>query len=139
MKRSTIIVLAAVLLLIVGSGGIFVACKGIERYKAKQNQEFRFEGTMGKAAEGFQIDSFRRHMLADDVLEHVIEEHKLIDLWQLKDLEAAKARIRGKFSVSLENAEVKVSYQDKSKQTAHEILKLIVQRYYEKLKAAGGA
>ena len=139
MKRSTIIVLAAVLLLIVGSGGIFVACKGIERYKAKQNQEFRFEGTMGKAAEGFQIDSFRRHMLADDVLEHVIEEHKLIDLWQLKDLEAAKARIREKFSVSLENAEVKVSYQDKSKQTAHEILKLIVQRYYEKLKAAGRA
>lgn len=78
-------------------------------------------------------------MLADDVLEHVIEEHKLIDLWQLKDLETAKTRIREKFSVSLENAEVKVSYQDKSKQTAHEILKLIVQRYYEKLKAAGGA
>ena len=52
-------------------------------------------------------------------------------------MEAAKTRIREKFSVSLENAEVKVSYQDKSKQTAHEILKLIVQRYYEKLKAAG--
>ena len=137
MKRSTIIVLAAVVLLIVGSGGIFVAYKVYKKHQAKQNQEFRFEGTMGKAAEGFQLDSFRRHMLADDVLEDVIEENKLIDLWQLKDMEAAKTRIREKFSVSLENAEVKVSYQDKSKQTAHEILKLIVQRYYEKLKAAG--
>ena len=139
MKRNTTIALAAVLLLVLGSGGLFVAYKGYKKYQARQNQEFRYEGTMGKAAEGFQVEAFKRHLLKDDALEHVITEQKLIDLGGLDDMEAAKIRIRAKFEVELENAEVKVSYQDKSKQIAHDILKAIVQRHYEQLQAAGKA
>jgi hypothetical protein len=139
MKRNTTIALAAVLLLVLGSGGLFVAYKGYKKYQARQNQEFRYEGTMGKAAEGFQVEAFKRHLLKDDALEHVITEQKLIDLWGLDDMEAAKIRIRAKFEVELENAEVKVSYQDKSKQIAYDILKAIVQRHYEQLQAAGKA
>ncbi len=139
MKRNTTIALAAVLLLVLGSGGLFVAYKGYKKYQARQNQEFRYEGTMGKAAEGFQVEAFKRHLLKDDALEHVITEQKLIDLWGLDDMEAAKIRIRAKFEVELENAEVKVSYQDKNKQIAHDILKAIVQRHYEQLQAAGKA
>lgn len=136
MKRNTTIALAAVLLLILGSGGLFVAYKGYKKYQARQNQEFRYEGSMGKAAEGFQLEAFKRHLLRDDAIEHVIKEQKLIDLWGLEDIEEAKIRIRSKFDVKLDNAEVKVSYQDKNKQTAHDILKAIVQRYYEQLQAA---
>ena len=139
MKRNTTIALAAVLLLVLGSGGLFVAYKGYKKYQARQNQEFRYEGTMGKAAEGFQVEAFKRHLLKDDALEHVITEQKLIDLWGLDDMEAAKIRIRAKFEVKLENAEVKVSYQDNNKQIAHDILKAIVQRHYEQLQAAGKA
>ena len=91
---------------------------------------------MGKAVEGFQLEAFKRHLLRDDAIEHVIEEQKLIELWGLEDVEAAKIRIRSKFGVKLENAEVKVSYQDKDKQVAHDILKAIIQRYYEQLQAA---
>jgi len=139
MKRNTTIALAAVLLLVLGSGGLFVAYKGYKKYQARQNQEFRYEGTMGKAAEGFQVEAFKRHLLKDDALEHVITEQKLIDLLGLDDMEAAKIRIRAKFEVKLENAEVKVSYQDKNKQIAHDILKAIVQRHYEQLQEAGKA
>ncbi len=136
MKRNTTIALAAVLLLVLGAGGLFVAYKGYKRYQARQNQEFRYEGTMGKAAEGFQIEAFKRHLLRDDALEHVIKENKLIEVWGLENMEDAKIRIRAKFDVKLENAEVKVSYQDKDKQTAHDVLKAIVQRHYEKLQAS---
>lgn len=136
MKRNTTIALAAVLLLVLGTGGLFVAYKGYKRYQARQNQEFRYEGTMGKAAEGFQIEAFKRHLLRDDALEHVIKENKLIEVWGLENMEDAKIRIRAKFDVKLENAEVKVSYQDKDKQTAHDVLKAIVQRHYEKLQAS---
>ena len=136
MKRNTTIALAAVLLLVLGAGGLFVACKGYKRYQARQNQEFRYEGTMGKAAEGFQIEAFKRHLLRDDALEHVIKENKLIEVWGLENMGDAKIRIRAKFDVKLENAEVKVSYQDKDKQTAHDVLKAIVQRHYEKLQAS---
>ena len=136
MKRNTTIALAAVLLLVLGAGGLFVAYKGYKRYQARQNQEFRYEGTMGKAAEGFQIEAFKRHLLRDDALEHVIKENKLIEVWGLENMEDVKIRIRAKFDVKLENAEVKVSYQDKDKQTAHDVLKAIVQRHYEKLQAS---
>lgn len=136
MKRNTTIALAAVLLLVLGAGGLFVAYKGYKRYQARQNQEFRYEGTMGKAAEGFQIEAFKRHLLRDDALEHVIKENKLIEVWGLENMGDAKIRIRAKFDVKLENAEVKVSYQDKDKQTAHDVLKAIVQRHYEKLQAS---
>jgi len=136
MKRNTTIALAAVLLLVLGAGGLFVAYKGYKRYQARQNQEFRYEGTMGKAAEGFQIEAFKRHLLRDDALEHVIKENKLIEVWGLENMEDAKIRIRAKFDVKLENAEVKVSYQDKDKQIAHDVLKAIVQRHYEKLQAS---
>ncbi len=135
MKRNTTIALAAVLLLILGTGGLFVAYKGYKKYQARQNQEFRYEGTMGKPSEGFQLDAFKRHLLRDDVLEHVIVEHKLQGAWGLNDAEAAKIRMRSKFDVRLVDAEVKVSYRDKNQEIAHNILKAIVQRYYEQLKA----
>ncbi|MDG1357949.1 MAG: hypothetical protein P8P36_07130 [Akkermansiaceae bacterium] len=136
MKRNTTIALAAVLLLILGTGGWIVAYKGYKKYQARQNQEFRYEGTMGKPAQGFQLDAFKRHLLRDDAIEHVIVEQKLVDAWGLDDLEAAKIRMRSKSDVNLVNAELKVSYQDKNKQIAHDILKAIVQRYYEQLQAA---
>lgn len=139
MKRSTTVVLVSILLVLVGTGSLFIAYKGYRKYQAKQNQEYRFEGTMGNAPQGFELDIFRQYLLADEVLNPVIEELNLINEWDLNDMESAKRRIREKFNVRLENVQVKVSYQDKSKDLAHNVLNAIIKHYRDRLRSAGGA
>lgn len=136
MKRSTTVVLVSILLVLVGTGSLFVAYKGWRKYQAKQNQEFRFEGTVGNASQGFQLDVFRQYLLTDEVLNPVIEELNLVNEWEMSDVETAKRRIREKFNVRLENAQVKVSYQDKNKEIAHNVLKAIIKHYRERLQEA---
>jgi len=94
---------------------------------------------MGNAPQGFELDIFRQYLLADEVLNPVIEELNLINEWDLNDMESAKRRIREKFNVRLENVQVKVSYQDKSKDLAHNVLNAIIKHYRDRLKSAGGA
>ena len=94
---------------------------------------------MGNAPQGFQLDIFRQYLLADEVLNPVIEELNLVDEWEMNDVETAKRRIREKFNVRLDNTQVKVSYQDRSKDLAHNILRAIIKNYRDRLKAVEGA
>ncbi|MCP5538103.1 MAG: hypothetical protein H7A51_17960 [Akkermansiaceae bacterium] len=134
MKRNTTFSLVAFILVVLGGVGMFVAYKGYKKYKAKQNQEFRFEGTMGKAREGFDKEIFKQAVLSEDTLDKVVESHQLVDVWGVADAAAAKERIKQKFTVKLEAMVVKVTYQDKNKDLAQKILQSIVSSYYEKVK-----
>ena len=53
------------------------------------------------------------------------------------DVEAAKKHIRAKFIVTMEDSVVRVSYQDKNQQVAHDILQAIIQSYRQKMDEAG--
>lgn len=121
---------ALFLVLIVGAGAAYWAVK---KYKEKQRQEFRFEGTMGKAREGFDKEEFKTAVMADELLDQVIEKHQLLAVWGSNDTAAAKARLRTKFTITLEGQTVKVGYQDKNKELAKAVLQSIVQGYYEKV------
>lgn len=137
MQRSWKILLVAFLLAVLGTGGLFVAYKGYRKYQAMQHQEYRCEGALGKAPDGFKLEMFKEFVLADEILEDLIQEKNLVELWDSVDAEAAKKRIRAKFIVTMEDSVVKVSYQDKNQQVARDILQTIVQRYREKMDEAG--
>ncbi|MBT8045403.1 MAG: hypothetical protein KJO79_10670 [Verrucomicrobiae bacterium] len=137
MKRNTIYAYAAICLVLLGGAGMYVGYKGYKKYKAKQNQEFRYQGTMGKAREGFDKEKFKDSILADALIDQVIEDNRLLDAWGMTDAEAAKSRIREKFLVTVTAMEVKVSYQDKDKAIAKSILESIVNNYYKQAKPTG--
>ena len=134
MNRNTKLSIAALLLVVLGIGGLFVGYKGYKKYKAKQNQEFRFEGTMGQVRDGFDKDVFKQAMLTDELLDAVIEKHALVELWETGDTATAKAKIREKFIVKVDAMIVKVSYQDKNKELSKAVLQSIVNGYYAKVK-----
>lgn len=120
-----------------GTAGLFLAYKGYVKYQVRQNQEFRYEGTLGRAPDGFKLEMFKEFVLADAILDAVISEMNLVEVWGSGDAEAAKKRIREKFNVTMEDYLVKVSYQDRNKQIAHDLLHFIVQRYRAKMEEAG--
>lgn len=137
MNRNTKLAIVALLLVVLGTGGLFVGYKGYRKYQAKQNQEFRFEGTMGQARDGFDKEVFKKGILADELLDAVIEKHQLVELWGMGDAATAKAKINQKFIVKLDAMVVKVSYQDKNKDLAKAILQSIVNGYYAKMQGGG--
>ena len=122
---------ALFLVVIVGAGAAYWAVK---KYRAKQRQEYRFEGTMGQAKAGLDKAVFKEAMLPDVVLEKVIEEHQLVGVWKLDGVDAAKQRIREKFSVKVDELQVKVSFVDRDQVIAEKVLKSIVTAYYAKVK-----
>lgn len=137
MKRSLKILLVAFLLVILGVGGLFAAYKGYRKYQARQYQEFKYEGALGRAPNGFKPEMFREFVLADEILDDLIEAKNLVDVWGCVDVEAAKKHIRAKFIVTMEDSVVRVSYQDKNQQVAHDILQAIIQSYRQKMDEAG--
>jgi len=124
---------ALLMVVIVGAGGAYWAVKKYRAQKRAANQEFRFESKMGQAKEGFSIDAFKQQVLSDDLLDRIIEEHHLIDVWGVGDSAEAKERMKQNFIVGLVGSEVKVSYQDKSKELAQKILRSIVNGYFVKV------
>jgi len=138
MKRNASLALAAIVLVALGAVGLYVSYKGYKKYKAEQSREFKLIGTIGEAREGLDIGDFKKRLLVDEVLDQVIEKHDLLDVWGMDAVAGAKARIIAKFAVELDGQKVKVSYQDKSKQVAHDVLKFIIDQHYHKMKAAGG-
>jgi len=125
--------IALLMVLIVGAGGAYWGVKKYRAQKRAANQEFRYEGKMGQAKEGFSIDAFKQQILSDDLLDRVIEEHQLISAWGTADSAAAKERIKQKFTVILEDDEVKARYQDKNKELAQKVLQSIVKGYFVKV------
>ena len=133
MSRNTLIALVALVgVLILGGGGSYWAYKKIQ---AKRNQEFRYEAKL-PIWDGFEAKRFEAFLLSDDVVEKVIEDHRLVSYWEVPDAGMAKARIHEKFKVRVVGAEVRVSYQDKDKEMAQKILKDLIEAYQEKIKAA---
>ncbi len=124
---------ALLMVMIVGAGGAYWVVKKYRAQKRAANQEFRYEGKMGQAKEGFDIGAFKQQVLTDDLLDQVIEEHHLIDVWGVDDSAEAKERVKKKFIVGLDGSQVKVSYQDKSKELAQKILRSIVTGYVGKV------
>lgn len=94
-------------------------------------KEFRFEGTMGHAREGFDPAVFKKAVLTDVLLENLIKKHQLLDRWRMKKPTEAKTRIRKKFMVKVDGGSVKVSYQDPDKELAKVMLKSIVSAYFK--------
>ena len=129
MNRNTTLAIAAVLLVILGAGGMYTLYKGYKKYRAEQRKEYRFEGKLGTVSEGFDVEGFKKQILADEHLNQVIEAHDLVNLWEVDDAGAAKKRIREKFTVQVDGVTLKVSYRDRDKDTAHVILQSIVKSY----------
>ncbi len=120
---------ALLLVVVVGMSGAYWAYK---KYRAKQRQEFRYEGTMMLKREGADAEALRESMSSDAVLERVINDYDLVNRWELADVDAAKARIREKFHVSVTGLEVRISYQDRDKELAQNLLTALVQSVYSK-------
>ena len=129
--------LVSFLLVILGVGGFFAAYKGYRKYQARQHQEFKYEVALGRAPHGFKLEVFRGFVLADEILDELIEARNLVDVWGCMDAEVAKKHIRAKFNVTMEDSVVRVSYQDKNQQIAHDILQTIIQSYRQKMEEAG--
>ncbi len=128
MNRNTMYSGLAVFLVLLGGVGLYVGYKGYKKYKAKQNQEIRYQVAVGKVQDGFNKEAFKNALLSDEMLEHVIEKNDLLAAWGMTDVEAAKSRIREKFHVTVEAMEVRVSYQDKDKDLAKRVLQTILDR-----------
>jgi hypothetical protein len=133
MSRNSVLVLVALIGLVVcGAGGGYWAYKKIQK---KRNQEFRCEMKMS-VGEQFDLDRFKKALLADDILEPVIESKGLVSLWGVPDIEAAKVHMRKKLQVKMDEGKLRVSFQGKNKEKVPEILKAVLDTYQKKINAA---
>jgi len=136
MSKNTMYALVALLLVVViGSAGGYWAIKKI---RTKQNQEFRYEGTVTLVQEGADPVVFKQAVLSGSVMDEVIEKHDLLARWEMTDPAAAKARIEDKFAVQIQGLKVTISYQDKDKLLAKDILETLMQMFSAKQNAARG-
>ncbi len=125
------------LVILIGAGGGYWAVKKI---RAKQNQEFLYEGKMTLIKEGIDAAELKNAFLVDSVLDGMIQELDLVTRWELPDAEAAKAQIRQKFKVKINGLEVTFRYKDKDKNLAQQILKRLVEGFNKRqFKATEGA
>lgn len=135
MSRNTMLAIVALMLVaLVGGAGAFWAYK---KYKQKQSQEYQMEGTIKISSETFDLDGFKKMILADEVLDGVVEKHQLISAWGVADESAAKAQLKKKFTASINEGDLKVRYQDKDKELAASILKTMLALYREKYSPVG--
>ncbi|MBT8037509.1 MAG: hypothetical protein KJO21_08185 [Verrucomicrobiae bacterium] len=126
MKRNTVIVVVALLVVVlVGAGGSYWAYK---KYRNKPLQEYRYEGTLTLAKEVNNPEELKKRMMTDEILDDVIQDYDLVNRWGVADTDAVKARLREKFKVSVSGVTVKVSYQDRDKDLAQNLLKSLVQK-----------
>jgi len=124
-KRNTILIYAALLLVaVVGAGGAYW---GIKKYRAKQRQEFRFEGKMMLEKEGADPEAIKNSIISDTVLDRVIKDYDLVSAWGLTGVDAAKSQIRNKFLVRVEGLEISLTYQDRDKDLAKNLLKALLE------------
>jgi hypothetical protein len=138
MKRGARLAIAALLMVALGAGGLYALYRGYKKFRAEQLKEYRYGGVVGEAREGFDSQAAREQILTDEFLDRVIEQHNLVSAWELDDAAEAKDRIREKFTIGLDGRNVRVNYQDKNQEIAHDILQTIVRHYYELVKAAEG-
>lgn len=118
--------IALLLVVLIGAGGGYWAVKKI---RTKQNQEFRYEGKITLLKEGVDPAAFKSAVLTDTAMDHALQELDLVKRWELLDAEAAKARLRQKFSVKVEGVEVTIGYRDKDKNLAKEILENLMKSF----------
>ncbi|BDS06128.1 hypothetical protein NT6N_11680 [Oceaniferula spumae] len=136
MSRNTMYAIIALLLVVIlGAAGGYWAVKKI---RAKQNQEFRYEGKLTVVKEGVDPETFKMAVLTGDTLDETIEKHNLVAQWKLADAEAAKAKIKEKFIVKVSGLEVTLSYQDKDQALAKDILGTLMDSFYKRQKAMRG-
>lgn len=126
MNRNIKLAIAAILLVVLGAGGLLVGYKGYKKYRAQQNQEFRYEGKITLTRPGIEADSIKEGMLAEGLLDIIVEHYNLVSVWGLDSPEAAKDKIRKKFGVKIIGSEASLTYQDKDKDLAKTLLKTIV-------------
>jgi len=126
MKRNTILTLVAlVLIALVGLGGAFWGYKKYKQRRALANREYRYEGAIWKAKEGFDYQSVKGKILNDTLLNDVIASNDLVSKWGLEDVDAAKDRIRERFTIKVVDSKVVIGYRDKDKEIAEKVLKAI--------------
>jgi len=125
--------IALLLVILIGAGGGYWAIKKI---RAKQNQEFRYEGKLTLLEEGLDPIVFKKAVLSGSTLDDTIKKHDLLTRWGMTDVAAAKERITSKFSVKVEGLEVTLGYRDKDKILAKEILETLMKSFYAKRKTS---
>lgn len=134
-SRKTIISIVALLFIaLVGGAGAIWAYK---KYKNKQNQEFRFQGTLGTANANFDEVAFKAVILDDSAMEAVVKKHQLVSVWGVSGVDAAKTILQQKFSVKVSEGSVNVTYQDKDKVLAKAVLETIVNNYFDNGRSEG--
>jgi len=139
MSRNTMYAaIGLMLVIIIGAAGAYW---GIKKFRQKQNQEYRYEGTLTAAREGVDAKLFKASVLTEEVLSETIAKHDLINKWELPDEDATKAKLKEKFTVKVKGLEVTLGYQDKDKVLAKDILNTLMASFYEQAKAqrSGGA
>ena len=128
---------ALMLVALVGGAGAFWAYK---KYKdKKQDQEFQIEGTIKLTTDQFDLEVFKKMVLADTVLDKVVEKHQLVSVWGVADESAAKEEIKKKFKAFVQGDDLKVRYQDKDQDLAAEILKSMLSQYRESYPPGNGS
>ena len=125
-------IVALMLVALVGGAGAFWAYKKYKQEKEKENQEYRIEGSLGKAKEGFDAKMFKDLVLDDVTLSATVKKHQLVSAWGVADENAAKAQLQEKFTVYVKDGEVRVTYQDKDKDLVKSILTTILAIHKER-------
>lgn len=116
------------LVVLIGAGGGYWAIKKI---RTKQNQEVRCEAKLTLKEEGANPADLKEAFLSDMAIDHAIKEYDLVTRWELADGDAAKGRIRQKFTVKIDGLEVILGYQDKDKHLAQEVLTSLMNSFSE--------
>lgn len=139
MSRNTMYALVALLLVILlGSAGGYWAIKKIRAKRYQANQEYKYEGKLTLSREGMEAAVFEAAVLSGNTLDEAVEKHDLVNRWGLNDAEAAKLKIKEKFIVKVKGLEVSLSYQDKDKDLAKQILETLMNSFYAKERAKRG-
>ncbi len=130
MSRKSILGLLALLgVLVLGIGGGYWAYRKIQK---KKNQEVACQVTI-LVSNQFNVEKFKRIILSDDIVNVVVEKNDLVAFWHLSDAQKASRRVRSKFSASLKNADLLISYRGKNPEKTKAVLKSMLDEYQKKI------
>ena len=137
-KKSLLGLIALLGVLALGIGGGYWAYKKIQQ---KKNQEIACRVTIS-VSDQFNVEKFKGIMLSDDIVNVVVKQNDLVAFWHLSDVQEARSRVRSKFSASLNDKGLLISYQGKNREKTEAVLKSMLNEYQkkidEKAKGLGG-
>jgi len=130
MSRKSIFVLLVLLGgLVLGIGGGYWAYRKIQK---KKNQEVACQVTI-TVSDQFDVEKFKKIILSDDIVNDIVKKNDLVAFWHLSDDQKASDRVRSKFSATLKNTDLLISYQGKNPEKMKAVLKSMLDEYQKKI------